>query len=393
MGRRPGSVRPEAMEWPERFCQTEQDRRAVPVLLSLASVTPRRLLELAGEFGTAVACLAAVKRGEAGSDADRSLASTIRPEDVTARLDAAGARLVVVHDPEYPKQLLDLFDPPAGLFVRGQPLDTCRAPVAIVGARNCSPGGAETASILARALAACGTTVVSGGARGIDAAAHVGAVQARGRTAVVVGCGIDVVYPRQNRRLFESILADGSIVGEYPPGTRAEPFRFPARNRIVAALSRAVIVVEGASGSGSLITAEHALDLGRDVFAVPGPVTAALAQAPLALIRDGATMIRGPDDLLSDLGLEPLGTTPGGGDTEAASPAGTASAPALTSGESAVWQALTTPSAPDRLASVAALPLVEVVAALVGLELRGLVRQVAGRYERTSGPANRPRPE
>ena len=125
--------------------------------------------------------------------------------------------------------------------------------VAVVGARTCSPGGAETASGLGRALAACGATVVSGGARGIDSAAHRGAVDVGGSTVAVLGCGIDVPYPRQNRRLFDAILANGSIVSEYPPGTRAEPFRFPARNRIVAALSRAVVVVEGADGSGAMI--------------------------------------------------------------------------------------------------------------------------------------------
>src|SRR5206468_3134446 len=132
-----------------------------------------------------------------------------------------------------------------GLFVNGERLDELFSPVAIVGARNCSPSGAELAGLLARALAGRGAAVVSGGARGIDAAAHRGAIEAGGRTVVVLGSGLDVAYPRQNRALFEEIARQGSIVAEYPPGTPAEPFRFPARNRIVAALARAVVVVEG----------------------------------------------------------------------------------------------------------------------------------------------------
>jgi DNA processing protein len=359
---------------------TEPDRDALLVLLSLASLTPRRLLELAGQAGTASASLQAVKAGKAGSESDRSFARAIRSEDVAARMKAVGARLVTVHDPEYPKRLLDLFDPPAGLFVRGGSLDHGSSHVAIVGARNCSPAGAETASMLARALATCGATVVSGAARGIDAAGHRGALEGGWTTVAVLGSGIDVAYPRQNRRLLDAVLASGCIVSEYPPGTPAEPFRFPARNRIVAALSRAVVVVEGATGSGSMITAEHALDLGRDVFAVPGAVTSELSQVPLGLIREGATMIRGPDDLIADLGLEPLGP---GSDGIGTTPS--THGDATPSGrEGAVWDALSSSSAPDRLASLTGLQLGEVVSALVGLELRGLVRQVGGRYERRS---------
>jgi DNA processing protein len=369
---------------------TERDRRALLVLLSLASLTPRRLLELADQAGTASASLQAVKGGKAGSESDRSFARATRSEEVAARMKAVGARLITVHDVEYPKHLLDLFDPPAGLFVRGGSLDHASAHVAIVGARNCSPAGAETASMLARALVGCGATVVSGAARGIDAAGHRGALEGGGTTVAVLGSGIDVAYPRQNRRLLESVLANGSILSEYPPGTPAEPFRFPARNRIVAALSRAVVVVEGATGSGSMISGEHALDLGRDVFAVPGAVTSELAQVPLGLIREGATMIRGPDDLIADLGLELLAPGPGG--TSATSSSDGDAAPSGRQG-GAVWDALSASSAPDRLASLTGLPLGEVVSALVGLELRGLVRQVGGRYERRPGSRSQGRAE
>lgn len=373
------SRRDELLSWPERFATEDRDREALLVLLSLASLTPRRLLELASDAGPATACLSAVRRGKAGSESDRAFAATIRPQEVAARLREARAELITVHDPGYPPQLLDLFDPPAGVFVKGSPLHDGRRAVAIVGARNCSPSGAEIASSLARGLVGCEATVVSGGARGIDAAAHRGAVQASGNTVAVLGCGIDVAYPSQNRRLFESVLASGSIVSEYPPGTPAEPFRFPARNRLVAALAEAVVVVEGATGSGAMITAELALDLGRDVFAVPGAVTSALAEVPLALIRDGATMIRGATDLTADLGLEPWVPGEEGGEP----PTAGGSVPALRGREDSVWCALAAPSAPDGLAAETGLPLHEVISALVGLEIRGLVRQVGGRYERT----------
>ena len=368
------------LSWPERFVDSEGDRSALIVLLHLASLTPRRLLELAQERRAAAACLDAVAHGAAASHLDQTLAGAIRPDEVKSLLQELGARLVAVGDPEYPPELLDLFDPPAGLFVRGRPLGALMPRVAMVGARNCSPSGREVATALAQALAHARVCVVSGGARGIDAAAHRGALRAEGRTISVMGCGIDILYPGQNRALLQEIAASGAVVSEYPPGTPAEPFRFPARNRIVAALSRAVVVVEGATGSGSMITADHALDVGRDVFAVPGAVTSPLAAVPLALIRDGATLLRGPRDLLGDLGLAvavPEGL--GGGESEGLPDGGPWS---LSAGERDVWKALTAAMAPDSLAGKAGMPLPEVMSALVGLELRGKVRQIGGRYER-----------
>jgi DNA processing protein len=362
-----------ALSWPTGFAGGAENRSALMVLLGLASLTPRRLLELAAEVGSASWCLAAVRAGRAGSEADRSYAMAIEPADVIRRLDAAGARLVAAGDPGYPPSLLDLFDPPAGLFVSG-PGPPMEGPVvAMVGARNCTPAGRDMASALAAALARAGACVVSGGARGIDAAAHEGALGAGGRTVVVLGSGIDVAYPKQNRGLLEAARELGAVVSEYPPGTPAEPFRFPARNRIVAALAAAVVVVEGAEGSGSMITADHALEMGRDVLAVPGAVTGPLSWVTNALIREGAGLIRGPEDLLADLGLD-RGAP---GDSPAPEAPGT-----LGPEELAVWNALVVPSAPDALARAAGRPLPEVMAALLALELRQLVRQVGGRYER-----------
>src|SRR5439155_8714700 len=220
-------------------------------------------------------------------------------------------------------------------FVGGSPVGGPERRVAVVGARNCSAAGTEMAGALVAALAAAGATVVGGAVRAMDACATESALASGGRTIAVLGSGIDVAYPRTNRSLIEAIAGTGSVVSEYPPGTPAEPFRFPARNRIVAALSSAVVIVEGAAGSGSMITADHALDVGRDVLAVPGGVSSPLAAVPLALIRDGATLVRGPRDLLGDLGLAvtvPEGHR--GGTAEGGEGAGPGS---ISAGERAVW--------------------------------------------------------
>lgn len=219
------------------------------------------------------------------------------------------------------------------------------------------------------ALGGVGACVVSGAARGIDAAAHRGALNAAGTSIAVLGSGHDVPYPKGSADLVARVAASGAVVSEYAPGVVAEPFRFPARNRIVAALGRALVVVEGARGSGSMISVDHALDLGRDVFAVPGPVTSPLAEVPLSLIREGATMIRGADDLLDDLGY--------------AARLSVESPPTLIGDERAVYEALGGSGLADAISSQTGLSLAAVTTILLSLELKGLVRTVGGRYERT----------
>src|SRR5690606_14944686 len=193
--------------------------------------------------------------------------------DATLQLLALpGHHLITLADPIYPASLLDSADPPLMLFVRGDPGLLPQPSVAIVGARSATEAGKDNARAFARHLAGRGWTVISGLARGIDAAAHEGALQAAGpgRTIAVLACGLDVVYPKQHARLTEDIAATGALVTEYAPGTPALPFRFPERNRIVAALARGVLVVEAAVQSGSLVTARLALECGREVFAIPG---------------------------------------------------------------------------------------------------------------------------
>jgi DNA processing protein len=207
----------------------------------------------------------------------------------------------------YPPLLAELHDPPSRLHLRGGPLELLARPsVAIVGARSCSPYGAQVARELAQSLAAAGLAVVSGLARGVDAEAHRGALAAGGLTVAVLGCGIDRDYPRVHAELARRIAESGLVVSEYPPGIEPSPWRFPARNRIIAGLAQATVVVEARERSGALITADFALELGREVFATPGEITSALSAGTNDLLRQGATPLLSAEDVLEALGIEPI---------------------------------------------------------------------------------------
>lgn len=314
-------------------------------------------------------------------DAIRAEYERFAPAGLRRRCATSGVAALCRCDSRYPVAVADLSDPPAVLYVRGdlarleQALAADR--VAIVGARRASEYGLQQARGLGRGLAAAGLTVVSGMALGVDAAAHVGALEVDGLTVAVLACGPDRVYPASKRRLHARIAATGAVVSELPPGTAPRRWCFPARNRIIAALSQATVVVEAGERSGSLITAGQAADLGREVAAVPGLVTAPLAAGTNALIADGAQLVRGAHDVLELLfgaaalsllparpddrtaGLEPdlralLERVGGGCDTVAA----------LTAANGAVDA---------------------VLAGLAQLELRGLVRRgPGGRYTATA---------
>jgi DNA processing protein len=209
-------------------------------------------------------------------------------------------------EPGYPILLGSIYDPPSRLFLRGsRPELLGEACVAIVGARSCSSYGAGVARSLGRELARAGVVVVSGLARGIDAEAHRGALEGGGATVAVLGCGIDVDYPASNASLARRIGEDGLIVSEYEPGVEPAPWRFPARNRIVAGLSRAVVVVEARERSGALITADFAVEEGREVFAVPGDITNATSAGTNGLLRLGAAPLLCAADVLDVLGIAP----------------------------------------------------------------------------------------
>lgn len=288
----------------------------------------------------------------------------------TGRGDAT-IRYVRRGEDGYPPQLLDLHDPPDGLYLRGGALPPRERLVAMVGARACSAGGADIARAIARGLAAAGFAIVSGAARGIDAASHQGSLEGGAPTVAVLGSGIDVPYPRASAGLLGRIAGGGTVASEYPPGVPAMAFRFPARNRIVVGLARALIVVEGEEGSGSLISAEHALDLGRDVLAVPGAVTNPLAAAPNALIRDGAALIRGVVDVLEELGVV-------GAADEADCAQLSLELPDV---DRRVLAVVTDRVLPEAVAAALGLPVEEALPVLFRLELAGLLRNVGGRFE------------
>ncbi len=215
--------------------------------------------------------------------------------------------MIILRRRDLPPLLRAIHDPPARLYLRGEcgPELLTRPAVAIVGARACSPYGAQVARMLGRELAAAGVVVVSGMARGIDAEAHRGALETDGHTLAVLGCGIDRDYPAAHAGLARQIAERSLLVSEYEPGVEPVPWRFPARNRLIAGLCAATIVVEARERSGALITADFALEEGREVFAVPGEITSSLSAGTNALLRLGATPLTAAADVLESLGIDP----------------------------------------------------------------------------------------
>jgi DNA processing protein len=261
--------------------------------------------------------------------------------------------------PRLPPLLRAIHDPPPGLFVRGDGEISVleRAAVAIVGARACSGYGASVARSLARDLAAAGLVVVSGLARGVDAEAHRGALDGGGVTVAVLGCGIDRDYPAAHAELARRIAAGGLIVSEYAPGVEPAPWRFPARNRVVAGLCAATVVVEARERSGALITADLALEEGREVFAVPGEISSALSAGTNGLLKLGATPLANAADVLASYGIETVETTPE---------------------RDALLDLL--PATADELVRKTGRPASDIARTLVELELAGAVAAHAGVY-------------
>lgn len=210
-------------------------------------------------------------------------------------------KIVNLDDKAYPENLRHIYMPPEALYVKGAFEEGDRAAIALVGSRKASPYGLETCQRLAYELARRGITVVSGLARGIDSSAHIGALKAGGRTIAVLGSGLDYIYPRENKKLAKDIEGNGAVVSQFPPDTPPFKDNFPKRNRIISGLSLGVVVVEAADKSGALITANYALDEGREVFAVPGKVTSQTSGGTNKLIKAGAKLVENADDIISEL--------------------------------------------------------------------------------------------
>jgi len=216
-------------------------------------------------------------------------------------LKEAGGKIVTLKDDSYPKRLGEIYDPPALLYVRGELKKEDELAVSIVGSRKTSPYGRWITEKIGQDLARHGVTIVSGMARGIDSLAHWGAISGGGRTIAVLGCGVDVIYPSENRNLFTKIIDHGAVVSEFPMGSPPEGGHFPRRNRIISGLSIGVVVVQASERSGSLITAGYALEQGREVFAVPGNVGAEGSRGTNRLIKEGAKMVESSEDILEEI--------------------------------------------------------------------------------------------
>lgn len=270
-------------------------------------LTMARLFDAFGSPGRALGASANEIRRRTGirEGLARAIAEFVPPSGEIARdrdlLERLCVRVVTRWDVDYPAILREIYDPPALLFVRGDIALENDIAIAVVGTRNPSRYGIEMTESITRDLAAAGVTLVSGLARGIDTACHATALKERGRTIGVLGCGIDVAYPRENRSLIEEIAASGAVITEFRPGTPPLATNFFRRNRIVSGLAKGVVVVEAAHRSGSLITASHAVEQNREVFAVPGNVMNVRSRGPHKLIREGATLVESAEDILREI--------------------------------------------------------------------------------------------
>jgi DNA processing protein len=296
-----------------------------------------------------------------------------------------GCQLLPYASDEYPRLLKEIPDPPLVLYVRGDMGVLSQHAVSVVGARRPTAYGLQVTHRLARDLAQRGLVIVSGLARGIDSASHKGALEAPGKTVAVLGSGLDVIYPREHKRLADKIMTSGAVVSEFPLGTGPKPENFPIRNRIISGLSLGTVIVEAAEYSGSLITARLAAEQNREVFAVPGNITTAQSFGPNHLIKQGAKLVDNWMDVVEEFPptvrmqlLPPAEASEG-----AMASAGTASLfeASLTADQKAVFEALRCDEAlfVDNIIESASLPHPRVLAALLDLEMNGLIRQLPGK--------------
>lgn len=377
-------------------------------LASVPGVGPVLARRLIRRFGTAAAVFRASEEefleiegvGPAGARALAAFDAFGGAEAEVAQVLAAGYGLLALEDPRYPEALRAVEDAPTVLYLAGEIAPADAAAVAVVGTRNASDYGREMTARFAAGLAEAGVTVVSGLARGIDTVAHEAALAAGGRTVAVLGAGLDRPYPPENKGLLRRIAEEGrgAAVTEFPLGTPPEARNFPRRNRVISGFALGVLVVEAAERSGSLITARTALEQGREVFAVPGPLTWEHSRGANRLIRAGAKLVERAEDVLEEIpalrALAPAAGAPKGrvialkprrGSDEPSTRAPEVEAPGLSPEERKVFEALGLEARHvDEVVAATGLGVSTVSGALLGLELSGLAKQIGGaRYVRT----------
>src|SRR5437762_2389005 len=361
-----------------------EHREALVALNLVEHVGPVRVRQLLEHFGDAPAILRASKgqllqvRG-IGDETAQAIANWEKTIDLAAELKRIadfGCRIVTQADPEYPELLRQIYDPPIVLYVKGELLPKDKNAVAMVGSRMTTHYGIETARKLAYQLAYVGVTVVSGGARGIDSAAHQGALTTKGRTVVVLGTGINLVFPPENAELFERIAANGAVITQFAFNRPADKQTFPIRNRIVAGMTLGTVVVEANLTSGSLITANFAVEYGRHVLAVPGRIDSPRSKGCHELIKKGAKLCESAEDILSEFEylFPATNRLPGPNET------GVLPAIELSDSEQKVFDTLDHEEiAMDEIIRKSGLPCSAVSVALLSLEMKRLIRQLPGK--------------
>ena len=361
-------------------------KEALIALNMVEHVGPVRLRKLVDHFGDAPSILRASRNqlqavpgiGTEIADSIAGWETTVDLAGELKRIADFGCHVLTADDAAYPPSLKEIYDPPVVLYVKGALTEKDHNAVALVGSRMVTPYGTETARKLAYQLGYVGVTVVSGGARGIDTAAHQGALQSKGRTIAVLGTGINLVFPSENKELFHRIAEDGqgALITQFPFNRKADKQSFPIRNRIVAGMTLGTVVVEANLNSGALITANFATDYGRQVFAVPGRVDSPRSKGCHELIKKGAKLCEGAEDILSEFEyLFPPSNKP-------ASPAETGTLPALSLSENEIKILAAVAQDETHIDDViraSGLPASAVSVGLLSLEMKRVVRQLPGK--------------
>ena len=352
-------------------------------LTLVSGVGPLTRWRLLQRFTTAADVFAATQQelrevegvGTKVASAIRAAVNSDAAEQQLALCRQFGVRIITQSHPWYPNELHEIPDPPGILFVRGELLPHDNLAIAIVGTRHATAYGKDQAERLAAGLSRAGLTIVSGLARGIDAVAHDAALKAGGRTIGILGSGVMNIYPPEHEALSERVMASGAIVSEYPPQSPPIAHAFPQRNRIITGMSLGVIVVEASDRSGALISARHALEQGREVYAVPGRVDSRMSKGCHRLIRDGAKLVESVDDVLEELGPLPTAVPRADGQGEIHHPAELQ----LNEQETQVLQAIgNEPTSIDTVVAASGLPTHRVLSTISVLEMRKLVRRISG---------------
>jgi DNA processing protein len=291
-----------------------------------------------------------------------------------------GCRIINCTEPEYPQSLLQIYDPPALLYVRGDASLLNAPSLSIVGTRRPTIYGTQMAERMGRDLAKHGLVIVSGLARGVDALSHTGAISVGGRAIGVLGTGVDVCYPKENKKLYERVLEKGAIISELPTGSHPAPENFPVRNRIIAGMPLGVVIVEGKQYSGSLITALLAMEFGREVFGIPGNVTQEMSFAPNQLIKQGAKLVTSAEDVIEELPT-PIRAALVQAEVVESEQRNLLAVDGLTPTEKKIYELLATeePRHIDDLVETTGLNSSEVLATLFDLEMKGIIRQLPGK--------------